>query len=90
MFNLKFKIMDNIDRQFEIETLLRENGIYPEFVEMVGENSVEVRIDGDWKHDHRFADLLMTQNGYTYVGSKDDNPSDSDWGCYTHIYTYQE
>ena len=90
MFNLKFKNMDNIDRQFEIEKMLNENGIYPEFVEMVGENSVEVRIDGDWKHDHGRTNYLMGQNGYNYIGWKDDEPSDGDWGCYTHVFTYEK
>lgn len=77
--------MDALDRQLEIEKLLNEKGLSPMHVD-VSNNEVEIRICGDWKHTHRYMDYIMTQNGYTYVGFKNE-VTDGDWGCYTHVYT---
>jgi hypothetical protein len=80
--------MDVLERQLEIEKLLNEKGLSPKFVEVTNNGiDVEIRIEGDWKHAHRYMNYVMMQNGYTYVGYKDEEPTDGDWGCYTHVYT---
>ena len=67
----------------EINSYLMENGIYAEYITNFHkiENIVIVSIDGDWKHDHRWAEDLMRYLGYTEIGNKvtDENGSD----CYS-------
>ena len=45
-----------------------------------------VRIDGDWKHDHRFADYLLEQIGLKALGQKDIVEDGGDWYESTHTY----
>ena len=77
------------ERACKITSYLKQNDIYPESV-CVNDNTAEVRIDGDWKHEHRRCDFLMEKEGHTYVGYKDEAEDDGgDCGEYTHIYTFK-
>jgi len=45
-----------------------------------------VRINGDWKHDHHFADYLLEQIGLTALGEKGFVDGGGDWYESTHTY----
>ena len=52
----------------ELYKALREKDLYPDLSEL--DNGVIVAsIEwGDWKHDHRYLDVVMSEFGYTLVG----------------------
>lgn len=50
-------------------------------------NAVCIDIDGgDWKHDHGYADYVMSQNGFQYITEKVTEETDSDWYSSIHYY----
>ena len=75
-------IRDEVPRLY---SYLAKNGIYGEIY--TAPAKVELLIEwGDWKHDHGFADYLMTLVGYRCVGHEVTEDDGSD--CYSAIHTY--
>lgn len=82
-----------------IETTLNDNQIYPEFIdvseaEIAKDLFVELRlrIEGDWKHDHLYAENLIEEwcnkHNYLITGSKSEQVGDSDDDSYIADYVY--
>ena len=71
-----------------IQKTLNENGISYEDVsqDLNITNVYYITIDGDWKHDHRFADELMQRINLNRLGEKDVEENGDDWYRSTHIY----
>lgn len=80
----------------EIENLFNENQINAEFWDidiyehpMFPRANITFRIDGDWKHDHLFADDLVAEKfgSKVSISITDEEDSDSDWYAAKHVYT---
>lgn len=72
----------------ELYKALREKDLYPELSEL--DNGVIVAsIEwGDWKHDHRYLDVVMSEFGYTLVGVDITEEDGSD--CYSAYRMYMK
>lgn len=65
---------------------LSKNGIYGEIWQNGGQLTELLVEWGDWKHDHGFADYLMSLVGYRCVGQNVTEDDGSD--CYSAVHTY--
>lgn len=76
-----FSVKDDVKRIFE------EHGIHHEWWVQDNDN-VNIVVDwGDWKHDHRFLQNLMRNNGYILL---ERNVTEEDEGdCFSAEYVYR-
>jgi len=77
--------MDIID---EIRSFLDKNKINYDYVSQVSDDTIEIFVDGDWKHDHARVKTIMTKKGYTYLGQE--NISNSGEDSYSSIHYYKQ
>lgn len=71
----------------KIQKRLTEEGISFSDISEYDNGEVNVLIEwGDWKHDHRYCDVIMKEFGYelSSVTETEENGSD----CYSAIRTY--
>lgn len=73
------------DDMYNIENALMDDGISAE-IYMTNPKEVVVEIEGDWKHDHRRADVLIQRLGYKLNRVETDGDGDSDFYKATHYY----
>lgn len=70
----------------ELQKLLREKNIFGE-LEEISDKYITLQIDwGDWKHDHNYADYIMSEFGYYLIGKKITEEDGSD--CYSALHYY--
>lgn len=67
-----------------IAKFLEDNGVYAEVY--TPHIIVNVLINGDWKHDHRWGDVLMGYLGYKKVNEEVTEENGSDWYGSIHRY----
>lgn len=72
----------------ELYQYLRTKDLYPDLSEL--DNGVIIaRIDwGDWKHEHRYLDVVMSELGYTLIGVEITEEDGSD--CYSADHYYKK
>lgn len=72
----------------DLYKVLREKDLYPDLSEL--DNGVIIaRIDwGDWKHEHRYLDVVMSELGYTLIGVDITEEDGSD--CYSAERIYKK
>lgn len=71
-----------------ISQFLEDNGVYAEVCKSA--IIVSVEINGDWKHDHGWADVLMGYLGYTKLREEVTEENGSDWYGSIHKYVLKE
>lgn len=74
----------------ELYKKLREKDLYPDLWEVKVNNEVILvaHIDwGDWKHEHRYMDVVMSELGYTLIGVDITEEDGSD--CYSALHYYR-
>ena len=71
-----------------ISQFLEDNGVYAEVCKSA--IIVSVEINGDWKHDHGWADVLMGYLGYTKLKEEVTEEDGSDWYGSIHKYALKE
>lgn len=75
-----------MDKVQELQKYLSDKGIFAEIEEI--DNQVAVNIEwGDWKHDHKYADYLMSKKNYMVVEEHITEEDGSD--CYSAIHYYE-
>lgn len=47
-----------------------------------------IEIDGDWKHDHAYADYIMEQNGFKKISENVIEDTECDWYNSIHYYIF--
>ena len=67
-----------------IAKFLEDNGVYAEVYTYY--NNVNVSINGDWKHEHGWVDVLMGYLGYKKVNEEVTEENGSDWYGSIHRY----
>lgn len=72
-----------------ISQFLEDNGVYAEVCKS-GVFIVSVSINGDWKHEHGWGDVLMGYLGYTKVNEDVVEENGSDWYGSIHRYVTNE
>lgn len=66
------------------DALIPVNLTYYEIAD-INDLTVEIKIEGDWKHDHGLCRHIMDGLGYLQVGEVAEE-SDDDWYTSTHIF----
>lgn len=75
----------NID--VKIQQILKAHDLYYEF-DTFKDGTCSIAIEwGDWKHDHRYLDHLMTKNGFEVINEELTNEDGSD--CYSSVHYYR-
>ena len=72
------------DDEKKIQELLAKARKYPEFCKV--NETLQIHIDGDWKHDHIFINELMKSLGYTLIAERDSISDGSDFYYSRHVY----
>ena len=67
-----------------ITKFLEDNGVYAEVY--INRIIVNVSINGDWKHEHGYGDVLMGYLGYKKVNEEVTEENGSDWYGSIHRY----
>ncbi len=77
--------------QNNIAHILQQNHIMAE-VEHIGTDTIQVKINGDWKHDHLTADNLvrdyLRSRGEYFTANKIEHENSDESDCYTAIHEY--
>jgi len=71
------------------ETFRTEYSSFRAEITCIDKKEVNIEIEGDWKHDHIFADNIMQENGFTKTNEYITHPTDEDWYESTHFYTFK-
>lgn len=50
--------------------------------------TASIEIDGDWKHDHGYADYVMEQNGFKKLSENVIEDTECDWYNSIHYYIF--
>ena len=50
--------------------------------------TASIEIEGDWKHDHAYADYIMEQNGFKRISEQVIEDTESDWYTAIHYYIF--
>lgn len=50
--------------------------------------TASIEIDGDWKHDHAYADYIMEQNGFKKISEQVIEDTECDWYNSIHYYIF--
>ena len=80
---------NNYSREDErIARFLEDNGVYAEVYKSA--IIVHVEINGDWKHEHGWGDVLMGYLGYKKLGEEVTEENGSDWYGSIHKYVLKE
>lgn len=81
-FGLKEEVPD--EEYFIYDILNSISGVEDYYYDPT-EKTIEVTIDGDWKHSHAHCEYELSQLGY-FVKSKKEYPSDDDWYKADYIF----
>lgn len=73
------------DINSRIDRYLKDNRLFPEEVYVDGETCI-IDIDGDWKHDHGWCNVLMGYLGYTLGDEIVTEDTGSDWYGSRHYF----
>ena len=71
-----------------ISQFLEDNGVYAEVYKSA--IIVHVEINGDWKHEHGWGDVLMGYLGYKKLSEEVTEENGSDWYGSIHKYVKKE
>ena len=82
LFSLEARIIRNQMVADDIYKLLRENQLWAECEPC--EFGVRVSIEGDWKHDHLRAKLIIQEAGYDYYDEVVTEDTGCDWYSADH------
>lgn len=74
------KVKDILDELFEAHDFRYEHlNVF---------NTVQVFVDGDWKHDHLYLRNVMEMNGFQFLGENNILSDGQDWYSSEHWYRY--
>lgn len=75
------KLLDKVNETF------RQNNCSFRVEPILGvPNTASVEINGDWKHDHAYADYVMEKNGFKCISERVIEDTESDWYTSVHYY----
>lgn len=91
-------LSDNDNKKYDRETLIKiekaldEAQIWYEYVQnsSISVKLIEILVEGDWKHDHMYADQILNRLGFTKINEELCEDSDSDSYSSIHRYTDDE
>lgn len=70
----------------EVQKIFKDNDLHYEWWESPNGN-INVNVEwGDWKHDHRYLEYVMRQNGYVQIESIITEEDETDAYSAKHIF----
>lgn len=73
----------------EVNNVLAQYSIYPEFVKKFSDSIIAIRLDGDWKHTHACAKYAINEKFDCDIRCISVDDSDGDWYAANYVVIIQ-